>query len=90
MILYASAAAKADGHLLIFNNDRDFALSGGGFEHFIHVLLALLDIHISMSLIGRPGPVRVRSARLAVNNHLCAHFIAPFCWRPVLVVSVQK
>jgi hypothetical protein len=81
-----SAAAKADGHLLSFHDDWNFALSGRNFEHCLHVLGALLDIHIVMSLMGRPGPVRVGSARLAVNNHLCAHLLAPFLWDDVLKV----
>jgi hypothetical protein len=78
MNLNTSAAAIADGHLLSFDNDRHVASSGRGGKHGIHVLGALLDVHVFMVRVGRPGPFRVRSARLAVDNDFRAHVMAPF------------
>ena len=53
--LNASAAAITDGHLLSFDNDRNVAFPGRGFKHGIHILRVLLDIHVFMVLMGRPG-----------------------------------
>jgi hypothetical protein len=71
--LNASAATIPDGYLFPLDDDRYLALPIGLLEHLIHVLLVFLDVDVVMRFIGRPGPFRIRSTGLPVNNHFPAH-----------------
>ena len=68
-----SASAISNGHLIPLDDHRHLALPVGALEHGVHVLLILFDVNVVVPLIGRPGPFRIGSTGLSVNNHLCTH-----------------
>jgi hypothetical protein len=68
--LYASGAAEAHAGFAVLDYDRHFSLSARMLEHLAELGRVRLDVVVLSIRMGRPGLVRVRSAGLAVDDHL--------------------
>lgn len=71
--LNTSGAAVTDGHLISLDDDRHLTGAVAPLQHSFHVLTILFDIDVVMLLVGRPGPIGIRSARLPVYDQLLSH-----------------
>lgn len=79
----SSGPAVPDRHLSFFNDDGDVPSPIREFQHFLELCLVLLHIMILGAAVSRPGPVRIGSTGLPVDNDIACHDYLRLLFLPV-------
>ena len=69
----ASGAAKADGDLFPFDDNRHLALAARDFQHRVQVLRGGFYVDIVVIAVGLTGLLGIGSPRLAVDANRFSH-----------------